>query len=108
VGIRVHAGWVLLWGIVGSLSAVTAQHDHAVSSQNPAFLLPGMGSHHHPIATQNPEAQKFFDQGLILAFAFNHDEAARSFRRAMELDPEAAMPCWGLAWVLGPAMLLPL
>jgi hypothetical protein len=46
-----------------------------------------LGSHHHPIATKNTEAQKFFDQGLILNFGFNHDEAVRSFRRAIELDP---------------------
>jgi tetratricopeptide (TPR) repeat protein len=65
-----------------------------------------MGSHHHPIATRNPQAQRFFDQGLVLGFGFNHDEAARSFRQAMELDPEAAMPCWGLAWALGPRYAL--
>jgi tetratricopeptide (TPR) repeat protein len=60
----------------------------------------------NPIATRNPQAQKFFDQGLVLAFGFNHDEAARSFRHAMELDPRAAMPCWGLAWALGPRYAL--
>ncbi len=41
-----------------------------------------MGSLHHAIATSNPEAQRFFDQGLTLVYAFNHDEAIRSFRRA--------------------------
>jgi hypothetical protein len=54
------------------------------------------------IATKNAEAQKFFDQGLILNFGFNHDEAVRSFRRAIELDPDAAMAYWGVAWTLGP------
>jgi tetratricopeptide (TPR) repeat protein len=99
---RVQARWVLLCGIIVGLSASAAQHDHAEGSQKPSVLLPGMGHHHHPITTKNPEAQKFFDQGLILAFAFNHDEAARSFQKAIALDPEAAMPQWGLAWALGP------
>jgi tetratricopeptide (TPR) repeat protein len=79
-----------------------AQHDHASDSAAPAQLMSGMGSLHHPIATSNPEAQKFFDQGLTLMYAFNHDEAVRSFRRAAELDPKAAMPWWGISNALGP------
>jgi tetratricopeptide (TPR) repeat protein len=67
----------------------------------PAQLLPGLGNHHHPIATKSPEAQKFFDQGLALAYAFNRAEAERSFRRAAELDPSAAMPWWGVSLSLG-------
>ena len=61
-----------------------------------------MGHHHHPISTSSPEAQRFFDQGLTLDYAFMHDEAARSFQKAADLDPKAAMPYWGLALVLGP------
>ena len=57
----------------------------------PPSLMPGMGRHHHTISTRSPEAQRFFDQGLTLAFAFNHEEAARAFRRAAELDPRSAM-----------------
>jgi tetratricopeptide (TPR) repeat protein len=79
-----------------------AQHEHAASTEGPAKLFSGMGSLHHPIATTNPEAQKFFDQGLTLIYAFNHDEAVRSFRRAAELDPNAPMPWWGIASALGP------
>ncbi len=67
-----------------------------------AGLMEGLGDHHHPIATQSPEAQKFFDQGLNLVYAFNHDEAVRAFRRAAALDPKAAMPLWGVALALGP------
>jgi hypothetical protein len=103
---RAQAKWVLLLGVLFSLSAPATQHDHTGSPNRPKLLLPGMGNHYHPISTKNPEAQKFFDQGLILAFAFNHDEAARSFRQPIELDPEAAMPYWGLAWVLGPRYAL--
>ena len=71
------------------------------SAPQPVQLLPGLGNHHHPIATKNPEAQRFFDQGLALAWAFNRAEAARSFRRAAELDPSAAMPWWGVSLSLG-------
>jgi tetratricopeptide (TPR) repeat protein len=77
----------------------------SVSSTPPApntGILPGVGTHHHPIATTNPEAQKFFDQGMALVFGFNHEEATRSFQRAAELDPRAAMPHWGIAWSVGP------
>jgi len=89
--------------------ACFAQHgEHASASDRPAALLAGMGNGHHPIATANPEAQKFFDQGLMLAYGFNHDEAVRSFRRAAELDPRAAMPQWGIALALGPNYNMPL
>lgn len=71
-------------------------------------ILPGLGHHHHPIATANPEAQRFFDQGLALVYGFNHDEAVRSFKRAGELDPSAAMPQWGIALALGPNINMPI
>lgn len=78
-----------------------AQHGH--SDLNAATELhPGLGSYHHQITTRHPEAQKYFDQGLILLYGFNHAEAARYFRRASQLDPEAAMPYWGLALSIGP------
>ena len=65
-------------------------------------LMPGVGNHHHAIATASADAQRFFDQGFDLVFGFNHEEAVRSFKRAAELDPKAAMPHWGIAWALGP------
>jgi tetratricopeptide (TPR) repeat protein len=66
-------------------------------------LLKGMGNWHHPITTKSAEAQAFFDQGLTLTYAFNFEEAVRSFKRASQLDPAAAMPYWGLALALGPS-----
>jgi tetratricopeptide (TPR) repeat protein len=78
---------------------------NATSSTPPVSntgVLPGVGTHHHPIATTNPDAQKFFDQGMALVFGFNHEEATRSFQRAAELDPRAPMPHWGIAWSVGP------
>jgi tetratricopeptide (TPR) repeat protein len=75
---------------------------HVPTARRPALLLPGLGDAHHPITTTNELAQAYFDQGMALLYGFNHDEAARSFQRATELDPEAAMPWWGLALAIGP------
>ncbi len=75
----------------------------AGTSQPNAKILPGMGSLHHPIATKSQEAQAFFDQGLTLVYAFNFDEAERSFERASQLDPNAAMPYWGEALTKSPS-----
>lgn len=61
-----------------------------------------LGDHQYKISTSNPEAQEFFNQGLILAYAFNHAEAERSFKEAQRLDPSCAMCFWGEALVLGP------
>jgi tetratricopeptide (TPR) repeat protein len=78
------------------------QHGHAPAGARPARLIADLGSFNFPVSTANPEAQRFFDQGVILVYGFNHDEAARSFRRAAELDPQLAMAHWGLALALGP------
>jgi tetratricopeptide (TPR) repeat protein len=67
-----------------------------------APLLEGMGNHHYEITTVSPLAQRYFDQGLVLSFGFNHQEAARSFRQAQILDPDCAMCFWGESLVLGP------
>lgn len=67
-----------------------------------APLFDGMGNHHHPITTSDPDAQRYFDQGLVIDFAFNHAESARSFRAAQTLDPGCAMCFWGEALALGP------
>lgn len=70
-------------------------------------LIDGLSDHHHPVSTSSPEAQKFFDQGLRLIYAFNHDEAERAFRRAAELDPKMAMAWWGVSFAVGPNYNLP-
>lgn len=56
-----------------------------------------MGAIHHRISTKNEAAQKYFDQGLALIYAFNFGEAVNSFKHAADLDPDAAMPYWGMA-----------
>jgi len=67
-----------------------------------APLLEGMGDLHFAVTTKNEMAQRFFNQGLALSYAFNHKEAERSFREASRLDPDCAMAYWGIALVLGP------
>ncbi len=65
-------------------------------------LFDNLGSLHHPITTASEQAQRYFDQGLRLVFAFNHEEAVHSFEEAARLDPSAAMAYWGIALALGP------
>ena len=74
----------------------------ALAEQAGAPLFEGMGDLHHPIATANEGAQRYFNQGLMLAYAFNHAESIRSFRAAQTLDPECAMCFWGEALATGP------
>ncbi len=64
--------------------------------------LQNLGSHTFPVSTRNRQAQQFMNQGLNLAYAFNHAEARRAFREAARLDPNLAMAYWGQALVLGP------
>ncbi len=82
--------------------SASAQNDHAVHAARPVTLMTGVGNAHHPVSSKNPEAQKFFDQGLRFIYAFNHDEAARSFQKAADLDPKLAIAYWGIAEAVGP------
>jgi tetratricopeptide (TPR) repeat protein len=77
-------------------------HDHNPLPEAATGLHPGLGDFHFAITTSVPEAQVYFDQGMALLYGFNHDEAARYFRRAAQLDPKAPMPWWGLALSIGP------
>ena len=65
-------------------------------------LYEGLDVYHYPVTTNSEKAQKYFNQGFILNYGFNHAEASRSFRQAIHSDPECAMAYWGLAYVLGP------
>jgi tetratricopeptide (TPR) repeat protein len=71
-------------------------------------LYAEMGTLTYPVSTAHPKAQRYFDQGLKLAYAFNHAEAARAFRAAQQLDPGCAMCYWGEALVLGPNINAPM
>ncbi|HEX2363802.1 MAG TPA: tetratricopeptide repeat protein [Bradyrhizobium sp.] len=86
----------------------------SAASSAPAFadteppLWSGLGPITYKISTSNEGAQAYFDQGLRLAYAFNHGEAQRAFRKAQKLDPDCAMCFWGEALVLGPNINLPM
>jgi tetratricopeptide (TPR) repeat protein len=67
-----------------------------------APLIEGLGSHSMPITTRAPQAQRYFDQGLTLAWAFDFYEATRAFDAALKADPDCALCTWGLAYALGP------
>ena len=66
-----------------------------------ALLFEGMGKHTRQVSTEHALAQRYFDQGLILSYGFNHDEAVRSFDEAAKIDPTCAMAYWGKAYALG-------
>ena len=78
----------------------SADADLVVRAGAPLFT--GMGDYHRAITTSDPGAQRYFDQGMALAFGFNHAEAIRSFRAAQKLDPQCAMCFWGEALATGP------
>jgi tetratricopeptide (TPR) repeat protein len=73
-----------------------------------APLYGGLSAYNYPISTKNPLAQRYFNQGLLLAYGFNHAEAARSFQQAANLDPNCAMCYWGMSLVLGPNINAPM
>ncbi len=86
-----------------TVPGMVSPQEHSMGGmERRAAILPGLGDYHHAIATKSAEAQRFFDQGLTLVYAFNHEEALRSFLRAAELDPASPMPLWGIALSVGP------
>lgn len=96
-------------------SAAQAGADHATSGPpetldgwaKGAKLYPGLGNFHRQITTCSQLAQRYFDQGIRFVWAFNHDEATRSFAKATELDPRCASCFWGVALTLGPNYNMP-
>jgi tetratricopeptide (TPR) repeat protein len=88
--------------MIAMCSLAVAQDHAAPPPAKPATLMSGYGDLHHRVATSNPQAQQFFDQGLRQIYAFNHDEAARSFHRTADFDPKLAMAYWGVAEAVGP------
>jgi pimeloyl-ACP methyl ester carboxylesterase/tetratricopeptide (TPR) repeat protein len=70
--------------------------------------LSGLGTDHLPVTTRVPKAQAFFDQGLRLLYAFNHQESRRAFQQAARLDPSLAMAHWGQAMTLAPNLNAPM
>ena len=97
------AGLLGLVACGGDLSDQPATNQGDTLAQRAgAPLFEGMGDYHMPITTGDPDAQRYFDQGMVLAFGFNHAESIRSFRAAQTLDPTCAMCFWGEALATGP------
>src|SRR5262249_9586274 len=104
-----HATIALSLVLVGGLARGAGEHGaHGPGAAAPPLLAEGLGVQHHAVTTGNREAQRYFDQGLRLVYAFNHDEAARAFREAARLDPGCAMAWWGVALAAGPNYNLPI
>ncbi|AKV03556.1 TPR repeat protein [Labilithrix luteola] len=87
---------------------VRVQPASIASTAGQAQLFPNLGSYHREVTTKVPAAQLYFDQGLTLLYAFNYDEALRSFTRAAEVDPSCAMCFWGIAAANGPHINSPM
>src|SRR5690242_19510095 len=82
----------------GSTHAEIPKEAPVGHSARKAPLFSGLGSYEKLVTTKVPLAQRYFNQGLTLAYAFNHAEAIRSFQEAARLDPECAMAHWGIAF----------
>jgi tetratricopeptide (TPR) repeat protein len=93
---------------VGPFSRAIATAGGAADASAEPVLAGDLGRLHYTITTAVPLAQQFFDQGLRLAYAFNHGEALRAFRKASALDPDCAMCYWGEGLVLGPNINAPM
>jgi tetratricopeptide (TPR) repeat protein len=96
--------WLSVLLAFATCGSILAQEHpaHPQPKPKPATLMVGLGDLHHPVSTKSAPAQQFFDQGLRLIYGFNHDEAARSFQRAADLDPKLAIAYWGVAEAVGP------
>jgi tetratricopeptide (TPR) repeat protein len=80
----------------------------AAEAEHAPKLLAGIGAHRHPIATKSQTAQRYFDQGLVLTYGFNHYGAIDAFREAARQDPDCAMCWWGIAYAYGPNINMPM
>ncbi len=102
----------IVWLLVFTSFAFDAASVHArqpdVIPGQIAPRLQNLGTYTFTITTSSERAQLFFNQGINLAYGFNHAEAERSFREVARLDPDCAMAYWGQAWVLGPNINVPM
>jgi len=105
------AGVVLVSLMAATVVAQTPSHQHYMPVEGAPQAGPGgelaprlqnLGVHTFKVTTRSARAQRFINQGLNLAYGFNHAEAGRAFAEAARLDPSCAMAYWGQALVLGP------
>lgn len=89
--------------ILASAAAMAASAEPAVIP-----LYPDLSRPRFPVSTKSAEAARYFNQGLLLTYGFNHAGAVRSFREAQRLDPGCALCWWGEAMALGPNINAPM
>ena len=103
IGLLCLLGSLALAGCGGEVESQSGANPmQSLAQRAGAPLFEGMGDYHMAITTADPDAQRYFDQGMVLAFGFNHAESIRSFRAAQTLDPTCAMCFWGEALATGP------
>ncbi|HMB78337.1 MAG TPA: hypothetical protein VKN76_18235, partial [Kiloniellaceae bacterium] len=61
-----------------------------------------LGGHTRKVSTSSPEAQLWFDRGLVWCYAYNHEESVACFKKAVAADPDCALAHWGIAYAAGP------
>ena len=93
---------------VGPFSKAIPDAESIANADANPVLMDNLGSMRYAITTSVPASRQFFNQGLRLAYAFNHAEALRAFRKARTLDPDCAMCYWGEALVMGPNINAPM
>ena len=97
--------WIVSAAIVTLMLVTDSEAQTKLASEESergAPLFNDLGNHQYRVSTNSPEAQKYFNQGLILTYGFNHGEAIRSFNEAIRLDSTCTMCYWGVALALGP------
>jgi tetratricopeptide (TPR) repeat protein len=113
---RTPAGAAMTSGRIRVAATPTEAPQASLNAASPALafadtdppIWSGLGALTYKVTTSSAQAQAYFDQGLILAYGFNHGEAQRAFRKAQKLDPACAMCFWGEALVLGPNINMPM
>ncbi|MHB1306545.1 MAG: hypothetical protein ACYDC1_01495 [Limisphaerales bacterium] len=96
-----------VWGVL-AVTAMLVRASEPAGEPLAAPFFDNLGDLHHPVTALSAKAQRYFDQGLTLCYAFNHQEAIRSFRAAAKLDPSCAMAYWGEAYAFGPHVNKPM
>jgi tetratricopeptide (TPR) repeat protein len=108
--VALSAAFALAWPLAASAHSGPHAASHGATAQPRAAvpLYDNLGDHHYAVTTGTQQAQRYFDQGLRLYYAFNHQEAIRAFEEAARLDPKCAMCPWGIALALGPNINAPM
>ncbi|WP_079638015.1 hypothetical protein [Sphingopyxis flava] len=78
------------------------------SQAAPIALFPDLTASPFPVSTRDDQTRRYFSQGLLLTYGFNHAGAVRSFREAQRRDPDCAICWWGEAVALGPNINAPM